>query len=136
MDVFILRGIQMSHIEYALVDFDATLTLIDQYPEVGELNMEAISVLKEFQELGGKVILGTAREFETLEIAIEALAAADFTPDFVNENAPVRIRQYGKDCRKYMADVFIDDRSIDFSGNWKYYRRVLIEDNRFAKEGR
>ena len=122
------------HIKYALVDFDATLTFGDSYPEVAALNMEAIEVLKEFQRMGGKVILGTAREGKTLGIALNRLGKADFYPDLANCNAPERIAQYGADCRKYMADIFIDDRCIDFTGDWSHYRKVLIDQNDYFNE--
>jgi len=41
----------------------------------------------------------------------------DLPYDYVNENpwAPDNV----KDCRKIVADVYIDDRSVDFSGSWE-----------------
>lgn len=43
------------------VDFDGTLTIKDEYPNVGELNLLAIEYLKKYKELGGKLILFTCR---------------------------------------------------------------------------
>ena len=48
------------------VDFDGTLTIKDEYPNVGELNLLAIEYLKKYKELGGKLI----------ETAVKPLALA------------------------------------------------------------
>lgn len=38
------------------VDFDGTLTIGDNYPKIGEMNMVAIQYLKQYKKLGGKLI--------------------------------------------------------------------------------
>ena len=43
------------------VDFDGTLTIKDEYPNVGELNPLAIHYLKEYKKLGGKLIKGAVK---------------------------------------------------------------------------
>ena len=43
------------------VDYDGTITIKDNYPNVGELNPLAIHYLKEYKKLGGKLILFTCR---------------------------------------------------------------------------
>jgi hypothetical protein len=116
-------------IRHIVCDFDGVLTIEDKYPFIEELNMEAIEVLREFQILGGKVALCTAREGFELLCAIQALGAVGFKPDAVNENLPERIKKFNMDCRKITGDIIIDDLSIDYTGDWKEYRRILIDDN-------
>ena len=43
------------------VDFDGTLTIGDNYPKIGEMNMVAIQYLKQYKKLGGKLVLWTCR---------------------------------------------------------------------------
>jgi hypothetical protein len=120
-------------IKTVVCDFDATLTLEDNYPFIKDLNMNAIGVLKEFQRLGGRVALNTAREGQQLVYALEALKAVGFVPDIANDNLPDRIKEYGHNCRKVMGCKFIDDRCIDFTGDWTLYRKILIDDNPYFK---
>ena len=32
--------------------------------------------------------------------------------DYINENAPHRIAEWGNDCRKVGADLYIDDKAL------------------------
>lgn len=55
------------------VDYDGTLEPLgengkDSYPSVGKLNEYAISILKEYRNMGGKVILFTCRTGELLPL--------------------------------------------------------------------
>ena len=120
-------------IESVAVDFDGTLTKVDNFPNIGEINMDAVKVLSDFQELGGRVVLNTARDGYKLHEAVVALREIGFQPDCVNENLPERIKLYKNDPRKIMGDIFIDDRCIDFTGDWKKYRQILIKDNELFK---
>ena len=112
------------------VDFDGTLTLEDNYPIIKELNEPLLSLLKEFQSLGGRIVLNTAREGQQLSFALQALSEVGFKPDCVNDNLPYRIKKYrGANCRKVCCDLMIDNRCIDYTGDVDKYRKVLIEDN-------
>ena len=110
-------------------DFDNTLTQGDFYPIIKGINTEAVSVLAELQKRGGKVILFTAREQQQLVFALAALKDSGFVPDYVNDNTPHDIRKYKNNCRKIMSDIYIDDRCIDYTGDWAKYRKILIDDN-------
>jgi len=58
--------------------------------------------------------------------ALHWLNAHGLTPDFINENAPQRIQQYGGDTRKISADFYIDDRIIGQKIDWlKICREIL-----------
>ena len=120
-------------IETVAVDFDATLTIGDCYPFIKEINLEAIEVLKEFQSYGGVVILNTAREEKQLTFALQALKENGFIPDYSNQNSPARIKKFGTDCRKVMGDIFIDDRCIDYTGDWQKYKSILLSDENKRK---
>ena len=44
------------------VEFDGTLTIKDEYQNVGELNPLAIHYLKEYKKLGGKLIESAVKQ--------------------------------------------------------------------------
>lgn len=112
-------------IESVWIDFDNTLSVSDRYPFIEGIKTRAIEVLNRFQKAGGIVILNTAREDIQLQFALKALADVGFKPDYANENIPARIKKFGSDCRKVMADVIIDDLSIDYTGDWDKYESIL-----------
>lgn len=97
------------------VDFDGCLSKKDIYPDVDEssLDSDLIEALKSWQRDGGVVILNTARRRsnKTIYPALRALKKHGFTPDYVNENIKEGIDKWG-DCRKIVADYYIDDRNI------------------------
>ena len=113
-------------IECIVCDFDGVLGICPRWPIIDSINLEAVAILKTFQKAGGKVILCTAREGIQLTYAVKALREVDFKPDAVNENLPERIAKYGWDCRKVTGDVFIDDLSIDYTGDWVKYKSILL----------
>lgn len=94
------------------VDFDGTLCR-EAWPKIGAANHKLIRLLKERQqERGVKLILWTCREGALLRDAVRWCAAHGLVFDAVNQNLPERIDQYGGDCRKVSADLYIDDRAI------------------------
>ena len=123
----------MAIIKSIAVDFDGTLSTGDTYPFIKALNTKAISVLKEFQSKGGQIALTTAREGKQLAFAIEALESVGFRPNTINDNLPYRIKEFGGNVRKVMGDIFIDDRCIDYTGDWDKYREILITNNDYFK---
>ena len=96
------------------VDFDGTITKTKEYPEVGEINAEAIEVLK---ALKGKCILclWTCRAGKELDDAVRVLKEDwDFEFDFINYS-PVNTGS-----PKIVADFYIDDRGIGCNSfSWK-----------------
>jgi hypothetical protein len=96
------------------VDFDGTLCT-NKWPEIGPANRRLIEMLKRRKrERGVRLILWTCRTGEQLEAAIRWCAEHGLTFDAVNENLPERVAQYGGDCRKVSADLYIDDRALPF----------------------
>lgn len=92
------------------VDFDGTLCK-NCWPEIGEANWRLIRWLAEQRRKGDKVILWTCRTGEMLDKAVMWCLDNGLRFDAVNANLPERIMQYGNDCRKVSADLYLDDRS-------------------------
>lgn len=90
------------------VDFDKTLSLGTHYPYIGEPNTELISILNQLQALKHTIILWTCREGKELNEAVEWLKDQGLTPDYINSNVP----WLGFDCRKIVADYYIDDCAV------------------------
>lgn len=94
------------------VDFDGTLC-DRKYPEIGAPHNDVISIVKKLKAAGNVLILYTCRRDEYLTAAIDWCAAHGITFDYINENAPQIIEQYGSDTRKISADLYIDDKAIN-----------------------
>ena len=96
------------------VDFDGTLCE-NKWPKIGEPNTVLIEQLIDEQKNGTALILFTCREKRMLSDAVKWCKAQGLTFDCVNKNLKERIRAYKGDCRKISADLYIDDRSVNFS---------------------
>ena len=92
------------------VDFDETLCFKNEIP-----NIALISRLRYEQSRGNVVILWTCREGESLKTALDFLRQYAFIPNFVNQNSPETIKRLGRDCRKIFADIYIDDKSVNWA---------------------
>ncbi len=92
------------------VDFDGTLSS-GGFPGFGEPNISLINSLLAIRE---KVILilWTCRAGVPLYAAVEWCRNFGLEFDYVNENAKQSLDQYGVDCRKILADYYIDDRAV------------------------
>lgn len=94
------------------VDFDGTLCE-SVYPGIGEPNITLINHLIKRRNQGNKVILWTCRCGERLQEAVAWCREQGLEFDAVNENLPELIEQFGNDCRKVAADVYIDDKAVN-----------------------
>ena len=94
------------------VDFDGTLCE-NCWPDIGEPNYELIDHLVYCHYQGAKLILWTGREGELLEKAVAWCEERGLFFDAVNDNIPETIKEYGNNCRKVSADIYIDDRSVN-----------------------
>ena len=94
------------------VDFDGTLCG-DIFPSIGSPNMALINHLIKRRKQGNKIILWTCRAGEGLQEAVEWCRGYGLEFDTVNANLPEMIEQYGNDCRKVAADVYIDDKAVN-----------------------
>lgn len=92
------------------VDFDGTLCE-RKYPDIGAPITPVIEYVKERKAAGDIIILWTCRVGEYLANAVEWCKRQGLTFDYINENAPERVGQYGGDTRKISADEYIDDKA-------------------------
>jgi len=127
----------MYDIKFIAVDFDMTLSMNEgNFPECANPS-EGFEVLKEFQNLGGKVILWTCREEEPLQMAIDFCKKQGLEFDAINEQLPEQIqigKMHGHKCtsRKLFADLYIDDkdpRSLTYGIDWELIRTMIIDLN-------
>jgi len=91
------------------VDFDKTLSF-SNYPDVGDPNTSLFQRLINLQRKRWVIILWTCRCGEPLKEAVKFCIDNGLTPDYVNENAPEAVTEYGSDSRKVYADLYIDDK--------------------------
>ena len=95
------------------VDFDGTLA-ITEYPKIIEPIEPVISYIKQCKAEGNIIILWTCRHDKELAEAVEWCKIQGLEFDYVNENVPELIEEYG-DCRKIYADEYVDDKAINAS---------------------
>ena len=92
------------------IDFDGTIVR-SKWPDIGPFRFAAKPVLRWLQRRGHTLILWTCREHKHLEAAKRFLWSHGIWFDYYNLNAPARVTEYGGDCRKISADLYIDDRA-------------------------
>lgn len=115
-------------------DFDGTITLKDEYPNIGTPNIDIINIIKSLQENNVKVILWSCREGVELNGAVTFCMAYGIKFDAINENLPVIQEYCGKDTRKIYADLYIDDKAIPHIMSPRFWaHRLGLEFN--LKEG-
>lgn len=96
------------------VDFDGFL-VEDKWPEIGAPIDRNIKLVKDLKEAGHKIILWTCRRGQELAEAVQAMRLYnELTFDAVNENLPEMIQKYGGDSRKITADIYLDDRNMNY----------------------
>jgi hydroxymethylpyrimidine pyrophosphatase-like HAD family hydrolase len=92
------------------IDCDGTIWE-EQWPGIGPIFPEAIDTMQKIKQLGHTIVIDTCRTGKYLEEAIQCLKDNDIPFDYVNENVPWLIEQYG-DCRKISCDYDVDDKNI------------------------
>ena len=98
------------------IDFDGTIVK-NKWPEIGRFRFLAKPVIKWLQKRGHELILYTCRERTLLFKAVEYLKINNIEFKYHNENTRELILQYGGDCRKISADLYLDDKAL-FPGWW------------------
>jgi hypothetical protein len=106
------------------IDCDGTIWE-EQWPKIGPLIPQADEVMRLIKKLGHTIIIDTCRSGKYLEEALQFLKDNDIPYDYVNENVPWLIEQYG-DCRKISADYMIDDKNIT-PWTWEQVLEVAIK---------
>ena len=97
----------MSYKPIVAVDFDGTLSLDSQYPNIGRFNTHLYEALMELKGIGWSIVLWTCREGEELREAVEWCKMNGLEFDAINENPP----ELPFKSRKVVADMYIDDRA-------------------------
>lgn len=97
----------MSYRPIVAVDFDGTLSLDAQYPNIGHFNLALYEALMDLRKCGWSVVLWTCREGKELKEAVVWCANNGLEFDAINENpshVPFK-------SRKVVADLYVDDRA-------------------------
>lgn len=95
------------------VDFDRTLCIGNNWPNIGEPNRRVINYIRHSKHLGAKIILYTCREGKLLDDAIYWCSQHRIEFDAINENIPEVINWMGNNSRKIVADEYIDDKAVN-----------------------
>ena len=96
------------------VDFDGTI-VTNKYPDIGYLKRNAKKVINELYDAGHEIIINSCRQGKEEQDMIDFLKQMGIKYSAVNENLGYRIEEYGNDCRKIGADVYIDDKEYSHS---------------------
>ena len=97
----------MSYNPIVAVDFDGTLSLDSQYPNIGRFNTHLYEALMKLRGIGWSIVLWTCREGKELKEAVEWCKMNGLEFDAINENPP----EVSFKSRKVVADMYIDDRA-------------------------
>ncbi len=113
------------------VDFDGTI-VTNKYPDIGYLKRNAKKVINELFDAGHEIIINTCRQGKEEQDMIDFLKQMGIMYSTVNENLCYRIEEYGNDCRKIGADVYIDDKAYPCNTlNWnEIYNFITRKANR------
>lgn len=106
------------------VDFDGTICEAS-YPEVGKERHKAKKYINKLYNEGYGIVINTCRTNESACAAIKFLKNRDIKYHYFNTNFPHLIEQYGTDCRKISADVYIDDKCLFDIPTWKNKYRII-----------
>ena len=116
----------MSYKPIVAVDFDGTLSLDSQYPNIGRFNTHLYEALMELKGIGWSIVLWTCREGKELREAVEWCKMNGLEFDAINENPP----EVPFKSRKVVANMYIDDRAYmpktDF---YKFVRNIISMHN-------
>ena len=97
----------MSYKPIVAVDFDGTLSLDAQYPNIGRFNTRLYEALMKLKGIGWSIVLWTCREGKELREAVIWCANNGLEFDAINENPP----EVPFKSRKVVADMYVDDRA-------------------------
>ena len=93
------------------IDFDGTI-VENAFPNIGELRLNAVPVIKRLHDEGYKIVINTCRTGQREIEARECLINNGIPFDYLNENTAELIAEYPEESRKLSADLYIDDRNL------------------------
>lgn len=112
------------------VDFDGTI-VEHRYPRIGKKIPFAIETLKKLQAEHHQLILWTVREGELLREAVEYCRLHGIVFSAVNSNLVSGPREKipcpSGQCKKIIADIFIDDRNVGGLPDWGLIYKMITE---------
>ena len=106
------------------IDFDLTICM-SNYPELGMQRKDAGHFIRLLISRGYGVVINTCREGVALADAIKWLHSNNIPYHYVNCNFPHLIEEYGADCRKISADLYIDDKCLTGLPEWKEIYNII-----------
>jgi hypothetical protein len=108
------------------IDFDNTI-VEEIYPDIGPLRDNAREVINTLYNEGHTIIINSCRS-GIYEAAMEVfLIENEINFSWINCNTPDQIREYGRDCRKISADIYIDDKNLGGIPNWlEIYKQIYV----------
>jgi hypothetical protein len=115
-------------------DFDGCLCE-DKFPGIGAGNNDLIKSLIGFRDCGCKIILWTCRTGGSLWEAVEWCNNKGLIFDAINEDVnDVKQHFEGSGNRKIYADVYIDDKAVNYSlMNGECYGKTIDETFEYAR---
>lgn len=104
---------------YVAIDFDGAI-VEDKYPEIGPLKEDVVYSINLLKDLGCFVIVTSCRTNAKINSSItNRVAQKQIMENFLRDNnIPFDYVDDGTEG-KVVADVYIDDRGIEFEDNWK-----------------
>lgn len=115
------------------VDFDGTV-VENAYPLIGALKPNAKKIINQLFNEGHEIIINTCRAGIFEGNAYKFLTDNNIRYTFVNSNLPRLIQEFGQDCRKISADIYIDDKSLGWSLNdWEDIYELIKQHPKYGK---
>lgn len=106
------------------IDFDGTI-VEEKFPDVGKIIPEAKKYINKLYDDGHHIVINTCRSGRYEGNAEAFLKRRGIKYHYINANMPFLIEQYGQDCRKISADIYIDDRCLMGLPSWKEIYEIV-----------
>lgn len=109
------------------IDFDGTI-VTHAYPEIGELQKNAVEAIRNLHAKGYYIIIWTCRFGQHQDNVERFLQSHGIPYDEINEHHPDVRDFYKNDTRKISADIYIDDRQLGgLPDDWFTIERLVDE---------